>query len=211
MPPYRPIPQKGSEGVKDAFHRRVGCGENPGNPIILKLWSQIWSDIMEQCLFCGIVAGKIPAKKVYEDDYAIGFLDISPRNPGHTLVIPKKHFETLLDMPEKDAGRLFESVQKVAVMVKNGMNSQGLSIGQSNGQAAGQVVRHVHVHVIPRFMNEGPVGLEGILPSKKIDDISMDKIAQSIKSAHIQQPAKEHHEKPATEKKGRKDDISFEF
>ena len=164
---------------------------------------------MEQCLFCGIVAGKIPAKKVYEDDHAIGFLDISPRNPGHTLVIPKKHFETILDMPEKEAGRLFETVQKVAAIVKAGTNSQGLSIAQSNGQAAGQVVRHVHVHVIPRFMNEGPVGLEGILPSKKIDDDSMDKIAMSIKSAHAQ-PAREHHEKPA-EKKGRKDDISFEF
>ena len=165
---------------------------------------------MEQCLFCGIVAGKIPAKKVYEDDHAFGFLDINPRNPGHTLVIPKKHFETILDMPEKDAGRLFESVQKVAAMVKAGTNSQGISIGQSNGQAAGQVVRHVHVHVIPRFANEGPVGLEGILPSKKIDDMSMDKIAQTIKSAHVQ-PAREHHEKPASEKKAKKDEISFEF
>src|SRR4030042_3922656 len=163
-----------------------------------------------QCLFCGIVAGKIPAKKVYEDDHVIGFLDINPRNPGHTLVIPKKHFETILDMPEKDAGRLFESVHKVAAMVKAGTNSQGLSIAQSNGQAAGQVVRHVHVHVIPRFANQGPVGLEGILPSKKIDDMSMDKIAQTIKSAHVQ-PSREHHEKPAGEKKPRKDDISFEF
>jgi len=165
---------------------------------------------MEQCLFCGIVAGKIPAKKVYEDDHAFGFLDINPRNPGHTLVIPKKHAETLLDMSEKDAGRLFESVHKVAAMVRTGTNSQGISIGQSNGQAAGQVVRHVHVHVIPRFANEGPVGLEGILPSKKIDDGSMDKIAQTIRSAHVQ-PVREHHEKPAAEKKGRKDDISFEF
>lgn len=165
-----------------------------------------------QCLFCGIVAGKIPAKKVYEDDHVIGFLDINPRNPGHTLVIPKKHFETILDMPEKEAGRLFESVQKVAVMVKNGTNSQGLSIGQSNGQAAGQVVRHVHVHVIPRFANEGPVGLEGILPSKKIDDGSMDKIALSIKSAsHAHHSNKEEeHAKP--EKKSKKsDDINFEF
>jgi histidine triad (HIT) family protein len=164
---------------------------------------------MEQCLFCGIIAGKIPSKKVYEDGNAFAFLDISPRSPGHTLVIPKAHFETILDMPERDAGRLFECVQKVAAMVKAGTSCQGISIGQSNGQAAGQVVRHVHFHVIPRFMNEGPVGLEGILPNKKIDDASMDKIALAIKSAHAQ-PAREHHEKPA-EKKGRKDDISFEF
>jgi histidine triad (HIT) family protein len=164
-----------------------------------------------QCLFCGIVAGKIPAKKVYEDDHSIGFLDINPRNPGHTLVIPKKHAETLLDMSEKDAGKLFESVQKVAAMVKNGTNSQGLSIGQSNGQAAGQVVRHVHVHVIPRFANEGPVGLEGILPSKKIDDGSMDKIAMSIKSAsRAHNPHREEPAKP--DKKPKKtDEINFEF
>jgi len=165
---------------------------------------------MDQCLFCGIVAGKIPCKKVYEDDHSIGFLDINPRNPGHTLVIPKKHFETILDMPEKEAGKLFESVQKVAVMVKNGTNSQGISIGQSNGQAAGQVVRHVHVHVIPRFANEGPVGLEGILPSKKIDDVSMDRIVESIKSASHAHHA--HREEPKSEKKSRKsEDISFEF
>jgi histidine triad (HIT) family protein len=163
-----------------------------------------------QCLFCGIVTGKIPAKKVYEDDHVIGFLDINPRNPGHTLVIPKKHVETLLDMSEKDVGKLFESVQKVAVMVKNGTNSQGISIGQSNGQAAGQVVRHVHVHVIPRFANEGPVGLEGILPSKKIDDGSMDKIAMSIKSTSHAHSHKEEERKP--EKKAKKtDEISFEF
>jgi histidine triad (HIT) family protein len=162
-----------------------------------------------QCLFCGIIAGKIPAKKVYENDHSFAFLDINPRNPGHTLVIPKKHFETMLDMPEKETGKLFESVQKVAAMVKNGTNCQGISIGQSNGQAAGQVVRHVHVHVIPRFANEGPVGLEGILPSKKIDDMSMDKIAQSIKSASAHA---HREEEPKSEKKSRKsEDIDFEF
>jgi histidine triad (HIT) family protein len=163
-----------------------------------------------QCLFCGIVAGKIPAKKVYEDEHAFAFLDINPRNPGHTLVIPKKHYETLLDMPEKDAGKVFESVRKVAGMVMAGTKSQGLSIGQSNGQAAGQVVRHVLFHVIPRFMNEGQPGLEGIIPSKKIDDASMDRIAQTIKSASVHAPKEEHHEKPAG-KAGKKDDINFNF
>jgi histidine triad (HIT) family protein len=163
-----------------------------------------------QCLFCGIVAGKIPAKKVYEDEHAIGFLDINPRNPGHTLVIPKKHFETILDMPEKDAGRLFESVRKVSALVQAGTSSQGLSIGQSNGQAAGQVVRHVHFHVIPRFANEGPVGLEGALSSKKIDDGSMDKIASAIKSARVQHSQKEpeHEKKPERRRSG---DIDFNF
>jgi histidine triad (HIT) family protein len=98
-------------------------------------------------------------------------------------------------------------------MVMSATSSQGISIGQSNGQAAGQVVRHVHVHVIPRFANEGPVGLEGILPSKKIDDMSMDKIAQTIKSAsaHSHHSHREEEQPAKPEKKGKKDDISFEF
>ncbi|MCJ7816932.1 MAG: hypothetical protein MUP55_03690, partial [Candidatus Aenigmarchaeota archaeon] len=80
------------------------------------------------------------------------------------------------------------------------------------GQAAGQVVRHVHVHVIPRFANEGPVGLEGILPSKKIDDVSMDKIAQTIKSASAHAHHSHKEEESKSEKKPKKpEDISFEF
>ncbi len=164
-----------------------------------------------QCLFCGIVTGKIPAKKVYEDEHALAFLDINPRNPGHTLVIPKKHFETILDMGEKDAGKLFESVRKVAAVVMSGTSSQGISIGQSNGQVAGQVVRHVHFHVIPRFANEGPVGLEGALPSKKIDDESMDKIAQAIKTAHAPHSHKEPEQEAKKPDKRHKEDIDFNF
>jgi len=165
---------------------------------------------MDQCLFCGIISGKIPCKKVYEDGHAFAFLDINPRNPGHTLVIPKKHFDTIMEMSEKEAGSLFESVRKVAGMVMSGTSSQGISISQSNGQAAGQVVRHVHVHVIPRFENEGPVGLEGILPSKKIDEGSMDKIAQTIKSAHIPHGHKEPEYEPKKPER-KKDDIDFNF
>lgn len=164
---------------------------------------------MEQCLFCGIIAGKIPCKKVYEDGHAFAFLDINPKNPGHTLVIPKKHFDTIMEMSEKEAGSLFESVRKIAGMVMSGTNSQGISIGQSNGHAAGQLVRHVHFHVIPRFENEGPVGLEGILPSKKIDDSSMDKIAASIKTAPSHPHKEERHEKP--EKKSKSEEIDFNF
>ncbi len=145
-----------------------------------------------ECLFCRIVKGDIPAKKVYEDDVSFAFLDINPRNPGHTLVIPKKHYETLLDMPEKEAGRLFESVRRIAGMVMNGMNAQGISIAQSNGKAAGQVVAHAHFHVIPRFLTEGPVSLEGMLQVKKMDEKTLDKIVEAISGASakaVQKPA----------------------
>ena len=139
----------------------------------------------EKCLFCGIAAGKIPAKKVYEDAKTIAFLDINTRNPGHTLVVPKKHYETLLDMPDKEAVDLFATVKKLAGQVMTAMKADGISIGQSNGVAAGQLVQHVHFHVIPRFMNEGPVGLEGILQVKKMDDKMLDQVANAIKKGKM--------------------------
>jgi len=137
----------------------------------------------KQCLFCRIARGEIPAKKVYEDGECVAFLDINPRNPGHALVIPRKHYETLLDMPDGETGEYFRSVKRVAGLVKNGMNAQGISISSSNGQAAGQVVAHLHFHVIPRFAAEGPPGLESMLSSKRLDDKAMDQIAQAIAKA----------------------------
>lgn len=162
----------------------------------------------QECLFCKIIKGEVPAKKVYEDDVTLAFLDINPRNPGHTLIIPKKHFETIMEMDEKEAARLFESVKKVGEMAMNGVQAQGLSIAQSNGQAAGQVVAHVHFHAIPRFMNEAPPGLESILASKRLDEKSLDKIAEAIKGAPTGAPASEAAA-PSGEKKPSKE-LSFE-
>ncbi|HLD77815.1 MAG TPA: HIT family protein, partial [archaeon] len=137
-----------------------------------------------ECLFCRIARGEIPAKKVYEDASVLAFLDINPRNPGHTLVVPKKHAETLFELPDGDVGGFFMAVKKVAVLVRNGTQAQGVSLNMSNGQAAGQVVAHAHMHVIPRFLSEGPPGLESILSVKKMDDQLMDKIAAAIKAGN---------------------------
>ncbi len=134
------------------------------------------------CLFCKIATGEIPSKKVYEDESTFAFLDINPRNPGHVLVIPKKHATTLFDMSEKEAGRLFETARLVAAGVKSGSKADGLSVVQSNGKAAGQVVSHVHVHLIPRYMSEGPVSLEGVLSVKKMPDETLNQVADAIKA-----------------------------
>ena len=142
-----------------------------------------------ECLFCKIVRGEIPSKKVYEDENIFAFLDINPRNPGHTLVIPKRHAETILDMSEEETGTLFQGVRKVAGMVKTATQAQGISIGQSNGKAAGQLIAHAHVHIIPRFMNEGPAALESIIPAKKMDDAVLDEIAKKIAGASSAGPA----------------------
>lgn len=167
-----------------------------------------------KCPFCEIINGNIPAKKVYEDDSCLAFLDINPRNPGHTLVVPKKHYATILDIPENEAGELFRAVKTVAAAVQAGMKTQGISISQSNGAAAGQLVPHMHFHVIPRFLREGPLALEGILSVKKMPEESLDKIMDSIKAGFsapkAAAPAGEGKKLEKAEKK-EKDEINFDF
>jgi len=176
----------------------------------------------EDCTFCAIASGRIQSSKVYDGSNSMAFLDINPRNPGHTLVIPKRHYETILDMSGTEAGRLFEDVRRIAAMVKNGTKAQGISISQSNGKAAGQVVPHVHFHIIPRFVTEAPAGLEGFMPAKRLDDESTKKIAETIRKAsaeekggHEEERYEERlEEKPRTEKhdeKKKKKPVEEEF
>lgn len=135
-----------------------------------------------ECLFCRIARGEIPAKRVYEDAGCIAFLDINPRNPGHTLVVPRRHAETLFDIADGEVAGFFAAVKKVALLVKSGTQAQGVSLTMSNGTAAGQVVAHAHMHVIPRFTTEGPPGLESILSVKKMDEQTLEKVAAAIKA-----------------------------
>ena len=107
------------------------------------------------CLFCKIVAGEIPAEKVYEDADTLAFLDIKPVNPGHTLVIPKDHYENVFEAPEEVWGKVMQSVKKVAHAMKNGLPVDDLNIAMNNGKHAGQVIFHAHVHVIPRYEGDG--------------------------------------------------------
>jgi histidine triad (HIT) family protein len=137
---------------------------------------------MEECLFCKIASGEIPSDNVHEDSHFLAFLDINPRNPGHTLVIPKKHYETIMEMPDSELGDLMVMVKKVALAVKESMKADGVSVGQSNGRASGQVIPHVHFHVIPRYLSEGPPGLESVIPVKKLPPETMKKAAEMIKS-----------------------------
>ncbi|MGB9667403.1 MAG: HIT family protein [Thermosulfidibacteraceae bacterium] len=107
------------------------------------------------CVFCRIVKGELPSTKIYEDENFLAFLDIAPVNKGHTLVIPKKHSETFLDLTPVEAGKLFEVVNKVAKAVKESLDADGLNILVNCGEASGQEVFHVHVHIIPRFYTDG--------------------------------------------------------
>lgn len=106
---------------------------------------------MDDCIFCKIVAGEIPAEKIYENDEVLAFLDIKPNNHGHTLVIPKEHYRNLLTIPEETWLSMMKAAHFLAPVVKEAMNADGINLVMNNEPAAHQMVFHAHVHLIPRF------------------------------------------------------------
>jgi histidine triad (HIT) family protein len=102
-------------------------------------------------IFAKILRGELPCESVYEDDASLAFMDIMPRADGHVLVIPKAPARNILDIAPEDLGRLMVSVQKVARAVKQAMAADGITLQQFNESAGGQVVFHIHVHVLPRW------------------------------------------------------------
>ncbi len=110
---------------------------------------------MSNCIFCKIIAGEIPSAKVYEDDLVYAFLDISPINLGHTLVIPKEHHESSVTIPEETAGRMFHVGTRIGVALKRLDLYDAFNLHLADGQAAGQVVNHAHLHVVPRGVEDG--------------------------------------------------------
>lgn len=110
---------------------------------------------MQDCIFCKIVKHDIPATVVYEDGDVIAFMDIMPARRGHVLVVPKAHYNTILEIPSEELAKVIEAVRKCAGAVKAGCVAEGFNILQSNGRVAGQVVNHLHFHIIPRELNDG--------------------------------------------------------
>lgn len=108
-----------------------------------------------ECIFCKIVAGEIPCARVYEDEHCLAFLDIGPLQPGHTLLVPKDHHERITDMPAATMAALGAVLPRVARAVMAATGAEGLNLLQANGECAGQVVPHVHLHVIPRGSTDG--------------------------------------------------------
>jgi histidine triad (HIT) family protein len=134
---------------------------------------------IDSCIFCRIVQRQAPASIVYEDETVLAFIDIRPLSEGHTLVIPKDHYETIFDIPEELLAHLHIIVKRVALAVKKVANADGISIFQQNGAAAGQEMFHFHVHVVPR--HEGKkLGRFG-----EISEADREKLDQL--AAHIRQ------------------------
>jgi len=107
------------------------------------------------CLFCKIIKGEIPATKVYEDDNILAFLDIHPVNPGHTLIVPKIHSEDLLNADENILQQMIVVTKKVATAILRGLNYEAFNLEQNNGKIAGQVIPHLHWHIVPRTADDG--------------------------------------------------------
>lgn len=130
------------------------------------------------CIFCKMVAGQIPITKIYEDKVILSFLDIGPISDGHTLVIPKQHFEKLHDCPPQLLGQVVSRLGKIAKAITTAMCSDGYNLLCNNGRAAGQLVEHLHFHIIPRRTNDGVFDR---WPSYKYQEGGIEAIAAEIR------------------------------
>lgn len=110
---------------------------------------------MNDCIFCKIVKGEMPSYKIYEDDFVYAFLDISNDANGHTLVIPKKHYENVLDCEEETLKHVMSAVQKISKYYVDDCGASGVNILNASGKDAEQSVFHLHFHILPRFEDDG--------------------------------------------------------
>jgi len=110
---------------------------------------------VNECVFCKIIAGQLPVASLLETDQVLAFLDIRPVNPAHTLVVPKRHVENLLQLTEEELHGCICTAQRLAGAIMEVTKSPGLNLLQNNHECAGQLVRHVHFHLIPRRPDDG--------------------------------------------------------
>lgn len=132
------------------------------------------------CIFCKIVAGEIPAKKIFEDDASLAFMDIGPVADGHVLLIPKTHVTSIDDMLARDAAAVLANLPAIVHAVITATSCQGVNVLQNNGTSAGQVVMHVHFHIIPR---SGSDRFRFNWPSEQYAPGRMDQLADAIRQA----------------------------
>lgn len=144
---------------------------------------------MPECIFCAIINGKQPSRKVYEDNAVTAFLDIRPANPGHTLIVPKEHHQIIQAMPDNTIQSLARAARLISHATLRAFKAQGTTIFIASGNAAGQAVPHAHIHLIPRFPGDGIPGL----PGKEISEEQLESIRKEIAAKSIieESPIKE--------------------
>ncbi len=140
---------------------------------------------MEECIFCKIISGEIPSEKVYEDESALAFMDLTQPEEavGHVLVIPKAHIRTIYEADASTTSHIFNLARRIADAVKKCFSVDGVLIWQSNERASGQVIPHLHIHIFPNFEGDGYEVLGGKLPPKAETEM-LAKAKEQI-SAHL--------------------------
>lgn len=117
----------------------------------------------DSCLFCRIVNKEIPSEVIYEDDAALAILDVHPLAEGHVLVLPKRHAYAILDVSDEDMGPVFRAVKRVVALLDGRLRPDGFTIGINQRGTAGQTAEHLHVHVIPRWKDDGGGSLHSVV------------------------------------------------
>ncbi len=134
------------------------------------------------CIFCEIVQGKKDGHFIYEDENYVAFLDIYPIDTGHSLVMPREHFEKITDMTAEKVGELFSKIPKIAKAVIEATKADAFSVAQNNGRAAKQIVPHVHIHIIPRYESRETIWTRREIAKENELKILAERIRKSIKS-----------------------------
>ena len=127
---------------------------------------------MENCVFCRIARKEEHASFIYQDKDAVAFLDSRPVNEGHTLVVPRKHYENIFEVPDEELANLFKIVKKLAYVVSKSEKADGISVVQNNGKAARQDIFHFHVHIIPRYEGQNSHSPRGTVEQNELDRVA---------------------------------------
>lgn len=128
------------------------------------------------CIFCKIISGEIPSRTVYEDDSYKAIMDVSPASRGHVIILPKNHAANIYEISDDEAAGAMIVAKKIALAMKEALGCDGINILQNNGEAAGQTVFHLHVHVIPRYEND-TVNIKW----KQLEDVDIEAACDEIK------------------------------
>lgn len=139
--------------------------------------------IADNCAFCAILAGQLPASLVHEDDQVVAFMDLRQPVPGHVLVVPRQHVDTLFDLDEDTAGQLMRVAVRIARACDAVFAPDGLNLWQSNREAGGQEVPHVHLHVQPRMRGDGLLRIYPDAPPAPATRTLLDDLATTLRAA----------------------------
>ncbi len=135
---------------------------------------------MDNCIFCKIASKEIDSFTIYENDDFLAFLDVAPKSEGHTVVIPKKHFNTIDELDNNNLEKIGPAIKYVVDLLKKSINPDGFTIGINHGKVAGQAVNHLHIHIIPRFDGDGGGSIHSVIDGDA-KDLNLEETYKKIK------------------------------